>query len=108
MLYDAQMRPTLLLPKVKDKIFVIVSTISPFGSHPKGLFLFHHLKIKIMKTLDINTIAFQYLLRTESPIQEEQIIEFNQEKYLDSQNSLLVQLYNLEEEDLYVQSQFNN
>mgnify|MGYP003577318310 FL=1 len=65
-----------------------------------------------MKTLDINTIAFQYLLRTNSEEQnnfsEEQIIEFNQDQYLESQNSLLVQLYNLEEEDLYVQARFNN
>ena len=65
-----------------------------------------------MRTLDINTIAFQYLLRTSSEEQnnfsEEQIIEFNQDQYLESQNSLLLQLYNLEEEDLYVQAQFNN
>ncbi|MFD1603701.1 hypothetical protein ACFSJW_10700 [Flavobacterium artemisiae] len=62
-----------------------------------------------MKTLDINTIAFQYLLKTESQKIENkfaeqtiQKIEFNQDKYLESQNSLLLQLYNLEEEDLYV------
>lgn len=62
-----------------------------------------------MKTLDINTIAFQYLLRTESQKIENKFaeqtihkIEYNQDKYLESQNSLLLQLYNLEEEDLYV------
>jgi len=41
---DANVHPDLLLPKVKDKIFVIVKTISPFGSHPKGLFSFQHFK----------------------------------------------------------------
>ncbi|MDP5199277.1 MULTISPECIES: hypothetical protein [Flavobacterium] len=65
-----------------------------------------------MKTLDINTIAYEYLLRTNSEEQnnflEDQTIEFNQDQYLESQNSLLLQLYNLEEEDLYVQAQFNN
>ena len=45
------MHPNLLLPKVKDLIFVIVSSISPFGSHPKGLFLFHNLILKTMRTL---------------------------------------------------------
>jgi len=58
--------PDLLLPKVKDKIFVIVKTISPFGKPSERAFLFPTIKIKIMNTLDINTIAFQYLLRTDS------------------------------------------
>jgi len=76
-------------------------------SHPKGLFYFI-LKIKIMNTPDINTIAFQYLLRTESQHDnnndavEQTIIEFNQDQYFEAQNSLLLQLYNLEEEDLYI------
>jgi hypothetical protein len=101
--------PTLLLPKVKDKIFVIVKTISPFGRHPKGLFHFNTLKIKIMNTLDINTIAFQYLLRTESQKNnsksEEQLneaVKYNPEQYIKGQKSLLFHMYNLEEEDLYV------
>jgi len=59
-----------------------------------------------MNTPDINTIAFQYLLRTESQqnhdVEEHTIIEFNQDQYFEAQNSLLLQLYNLEEEDLYV------
>lgn len=82
-------------------------------SHPKGLFFISILKkLKIMKTLDINTIAYEYLLRTnseeENNFSEDQTIEFNQDQYLESQNSLLLQLYNLEEEDLYVQAQFKN
>lgn len=60
-----------------------------------------------MNTPDINTIAFQYLLRTESQhdnndAEEQTIIEFNQDQYFEAQNSLLLQLYNLEEEDLYI------
>lgn len=60
-----------------------------------------------MNTPDINTIAFQYLLRTESQhdnndAEEQTIIEFNQDQYFEGQNSLLLQLYNLEEEDLYI------
>lgn len=60
-----------------------------------------------MNTPDINTIAFQYLLRTESQhdnndAEEQTTIEFNQDQYFEAQNSLLLQLYNLEEEDLYI------
>lgn len=61
-----------------------------------------------MKTLDINTIAFQYLLRTDSqknnkseePTRE--AIELRQEEYFKGQKSLLAQLYDLEEEDLFI------
>jgi hypothetical protein len=61
-----------------------------------------------MNTLDINTIAFQYLLRTDSqknnsksdePASE--VIKYNPEQYI-GQKSLLFQVYNLEEEDLYI------
>ena len=62
-----------------------------------------------MNTLDINTIAFQYLLRTESQKNnnksEESVSEalkYNPEQYIKSQKSLLFQMYDLEEEDLYV------
>lgn len=62
-----------------------------------------------MNTLDINTIAFQYLLRTESQKNnsksEESVSEalkYNPEQYIKSQKSLLLQMYDLEEEDLYV------
>ena len=62
-----------------------------------------------MNTLDINTIAFQYLLRTESqnnnnkseePVNE--AAKYNPEDYIKGQKSLLYQIYNLEEEDLFV------
>jgi hypothetical protein len=62
-----------------------------------------------MNTLDINTIAFQYLLRTnsqknnnktEEPTSE--AMKYNPEHYIKGQKSLLSQIYNLEEEDLYV------
>ena len=105
MLYDAQLRQNLLLPKVKDKIFVIVSTISPFGSHPKGLFISTLLNYKIMKTLDINTIAFQYLLNTDSQKNRKseesarETLAYNPEQFMKSQKSLLFHMYDLEEED---------
>lgn len=55
-----------------------------------------------MNTLDINTIAFQYLLRTESQINktEETIesIKYNPEQQIKGQKSLLFQMYALEEE----------
>ncbi|TDO78132.1 hypothetical protein EV143_103382 [Flavobacterium chryseum] len=61
-----------------------------------------------MNTLDINTIAFQYLLRTDSQKSNNKseeltsdIIEYNPEQYI-GQKSLLAQIYSLEEEDLYV------
>lgn len=62
-----------------------------------------------MNTLDINTIAFQYLLRTESQKNnnksEESVSEaskYDTEQYIKAQKSLLFQMYDLEEEDLYV------
>ncbi|MBF4466659.1 hypothetical protein [Flavobacterium sp. LC2016-12] len=61
-----------------------------------------------MNTLDINTIAFQYLLRTnsqktnksEEPTSEP--IKYDPEQYIKAQKSLLFQMYDVEEEDLYV------
>lgn len=61
-----------------------------------------------MNTLDINTIAFQYLLRTDSQknnnTSEElsETVKYNPEHYIKGQKSLLSQMYMLEEEDLYV------
>ena len=62
-----------------------------------------------MNTLDINTIAFQYLLRTDSQKnnykseeQANEAIKYDPEQYTKGQKSLLFHLYNLEEEDLYV------
>ncbi|AXB56341.1 hypothetical protein [Flavobacterium fluviale] len=62
-----------------------------------------------MNTLDINTIAFHYLLRTDSqknaPKTEEtisEVLKYNPEHYIKTQKSLLCQMYDLEEEDLYV------
>lgn len=61
-----------------------------------------------MNTLDINTIAFQYLLRTNSQKtnKSEELtsepIKYDPEQYIKSQKSLLFQMYDLEEEDLYV------
>lgn len=62
-----------------------------------------------MNTLDINTIAFHYLLRTDSQknnnkIEESktEILKYNPEQYIKEQKSLLAQLYNLEEEDLFI------
>ena len=76
-------------------------------SHPKGLFYFQSLKFKIMNTLDINTIAFQYLLRTDSQKNNNaeestsNALEYNPEQYMKSQKSLLFQMYDLEEEDSF-------
>ena len=62
-----------------------------------------------MNTLDINTIAFQYLLRTDSqknnnkseePVNE--VIKYDPAQYIKGQKSLLFHMYNLEEEDLYI------
>jgi len=62
-----------------------------------------------MKTLDINTIAFQYLLRTDSQKnnnksekQTNEAVKYNPEQHIKDQKSLLFQMYNLEEEDLFV------
>lgn len=61
-----------------------------------------------MNTLDINTIAFQYLLRTNSQKtnKSEELtsepIKYDPEQYIKAQKSLLFQMYDLEEEDLYV------
>lgn len=62
-----------------------------------------------MNTLDLNTIAFQYLLRTESqknnnkseePTSE--TLKYNPEHYIKGQKSLLFHMYDVEEEDLYI------
>ncbi|TPG39379.1 hypothetical protein [Flavobacterium pectinovorum] len=62
-----------------------------------------------MNTLDINTIAFQYLMRTDSQKNNDkseeltsETLKYNPEHYIKGQKSLLFQMYNLEEEDLYV------
>ena len=62
-----------------------------------------------MNTLDINTIAFHYLLRTDAQknnIKNEEskneTLKYNPEQYIKEQKSLLAQLYNLEEEDLFI------
>lgn len=62
-----------------------------------------------MNTLDINTIAFQYLLRTNSQKNNDKSEEstseatkYNPEHYIKGSKSLLAQIYKLEEEDLYV------
>jgi hypothetical protein len=62
-----------------------------------------------MNTLDINTIAFQYLLRTDSQKSNHkseepttEALQYNPEQYIKDQKSLLFQIYNLEEEDLYI------
>ncbi|WP_264536089.1 hypothetical protein [Flavobacterium sp. N1736] len=61
-----------------------------------------------MNTLDINTIAFQYLLRTGSQknnIAEESIseaLQYNPEHYMKTQKSLLFQMYELEEEGSFL------
>jgi len=62
-----------------------------------------------MNTLDINTIAFHYLLRTDSQKNNNKIeesktetLKYNPEQYIKEQRSLLAQLYNLEEEDLFI------
>lgn len=56
-----------------------------------------------MKTLDINTIAFQYLLRNNSlnnnsEVSEAETVKYNPEQNIKSQKSLLFHLYDLEEE----------
>ena len=62
-----------------------------------------------MNKLDINTIAFQYLLRTNSQNtsnkSEESVsqdIKYDPAQYIKGQKSLLFHMYNLEEEDPYV------
>lgn len=61
-----------------------------------------------MNTLDINTIAFQYLLRTNSQKtnKSEELtsepIKYDPEQYIRAQKSLLFQMYDVEEEDLYI------
>ena len=60
-----------------------------------------------MNTLDINTIAFQYLLRTDSQKNNNaeestsNALEYNPEQYMKSQKFLLFQMYDLEEEDSF-------
>jgi len=76
-------------------------------SHPKGLFYFQYLKLKIMNTLDINTIAFQYLLKTDSQKNNNseesanKALQYNPEQHMKSQKSLLFHMYDLEEEDSF-------
>ncbi len=62
-----------------------------------------------MNTLDINTIAFQYLLRTDSQKNKNaeetttQSLQYNPEQLMKSQKSLLFHMYDLEEaEDFFV------
>jgi hypothetical protein len=62
-----------------------------------------------MNTLDINTIAFQYLLRTDSQKNKNkseelinETLKYDPEHYIKGQKSLLSQMYALEEEDFYV------
>lgn len=62
-----------------------------------------------MNALDINTIAFHYLLRTDSQKNNNkteelktETLKYNPEQYIKEQKSLLAQLYNLEEEDLFI------
>lgn len=61
-----------------------------------------------MNTLDINTIAFQYLLRTDSQknnhLKEStsESVQYNPEQYMKSKKSLLFQMYDLEEEEDFV------
>jgi len=58
-----------------------------------------------MNTLDINTIAFEHLLRTNTQNNNgEEIVEtlkYNPEQYIKGEKSLLFQMYALEEEDQY-------
>ena len=108
---DANVHPNSLLPKVKEWIFVIVRTISPFGSHPKGLFFISTLlKFQIMRTL--NSIAVEYLLRNDSQNNNNksedvsrEVIRLNVEQDIKSQKSLLLLMYSLEEEgeDFFIQ-----
>lgn len=61
-----------------------------------------------MNTQDINTIAFQYLLRTDSQKSNNaeestnEILQYNPEQYMKSQKSLLFQMSDLEEEADFV------
>jgi len=62
-----------------------------------------------MNTLDINTIAFQYLLRNDSQKNNNkaeelafETLKYNPEEYIKGQKSLLSQMYYLEEEDLFL------
>lgn len=61
-----------------------------------------------MNTPDINTIAFQYLLRTDSQINNtteestNKALQYNPEQFMKSQKSLLFQMYDLEEEEDFV------
>lgn len=65
-----------------------------------------------MKTLDINTIAFQYLLRNDSQKNNnaseqitKEVTRLNAEQEIKNQKSLLLLMYNLEEEgeDFFIQ-----
>lgn len=63
-----------------------------------------------MNTLDINTIAFQYLLRADSQKNEaeelaNEAVKYNPEEHIKTQKSLLFHMYDLEEEaeDLFAQ-----
>lgn len=56
-----------------------------------------------MNTLDINTIAFQYLLRNNSlnnnsEEKSTETVKYNPEQRIKTQKSLLFHLYDLEEE----------
>ncbi|BDU24595.1 hypothetical protein [Flavobacterium sp. GSB-24] len=58
-----------------------------------------------MNTLDINTIAFQYLLRTDSQKNNNKVeettsdtLKYNPEQYLKTHKSVLFHMYALEEE----------
>ncbi|KAF2512639.1 hypothetical protein [Flavobacterium foetidum] len=55
-----------------------------------------------MKTLDINTIAFQYLLSNNSlnnnAEESAETVKYNPEQRIKTQKSLLFHLYDLEEE----------
>jgi hypothetical protein len=61
-----------------------------------------------MNTPDINTIAFQYLLRTDSQKNNNseesttKALQYNPEQFMKNQKSLLFQIYDLEEEDSFV------
>lgn len=61
-----------------------------------------------MNTPDINTIAFQYLLRTDSQKNNNseesttKALQYNPEQFMKNQESLLFQIYDLEEEDSFV------
>ncbi len=77
-------------------------------SHPKGLFYFQQLKLKIMNTPDINTIAFQYLLRTGSKKDNNSedatigALQYNPEHDMKSQKSVLFHMYELEQEEFFI------